>query len=119
LQLPPSKLQRTLQLRSERCNFNFFRQWYLLNIEQFCSGKKPADQVFDKVSARALNQYLQKFMPGLTAKVFRTFHASHTLENALSAVPDRIQAEEAVQRFKSANSLCAEQLGRFAPYTRR
>lgn len=42
--------------------------------------KKPADDLFDKIDAQALNDYLGELMEGLTAKVFRTYNASSTLQ---------------------------------------
>lgn len=43
-------------------------------------GKAPHNDLFDKINASVLNDYLRSLMPGLTAKVFRTYNASHTLE---------------------------------------
>lgn len=34
--------------------------------------KKPGDDLFDRLDPSILNKYFQEFMPGLTAKVFRT-----------------------------------------------
>ena len=45
--------------------------------------KRPNDPLFDAFSAGDLNQYLGKCMVGLTAKVFRTFNASATLDRLL------------------------------------
>lgn len=42
--------------------------------------KGPGDAVFDRLSTSDLNRYLTGLMPGLTAKVFRTFNASFTFE---------------------------------------
>ncbi|PFH35822.1 putative DNA topoisomerase I [Besnoitia besnoiti] len=53
------------------------------NIVGFCKGKKPEDDVFDKINSAALNNHLRQFMPGLSAKVFRTYNASITLQNEL------------------------------------
>lgn len=53
------------------------------NMKEFCSGKSPQDEVFDAISTSSLNDHLKSLMPGLTAKVFRTFNASHTLEREL------------------------------------
>lgn len=51
------------------------------NIEGFLKGKKPDDDLFDKIDAQALNDYLKELLDGLTAKVFRTYNASSTLQN--------------------------------------
>lgn len=40
--------------------------------------------MFDKINAQDLNDYLRLLMDGLTAKVFRTFNASTTLQRELN-----------------------------------
>jgi len=58
------------------------------NIEEFIKKKKNSDELFDKLTTSALNSYLKNQMPGLTAKVFRTYNASITLEKELTKMPD-------------------------------
>jgi len=53
------------------------------NLQKFCKGKKPEHDVFHRVKPQKLNDHLKSLMPGLTAKVFRTYNASVTLENEL------------------------------------
>lgn len=53
------------------------------SIQLFRSGKSPTDDLFDKIDAQALNDYLKSQMEGLTAKVFRTYNASTTLQQEL------------------------------------
>ncbi|ORX73646.1 hypothetical protein DL89DRAFT_263677 [Linderina pennispora] len=43
--------------------------------------KTPEDMLFDRLNTSALNKHLQKLMPGLTAKVFRTYNASFLAYN--------------------------------------
>eukprot|EP00903_Cladosiphon_okamuranus_P018162 g16712.t1 len=50
------------------------------NLQQFCKGKRQSEEVFDYLDPSILNQHLQSLMPGLTAKVFRTYNASDTLQ---------------------------------------
>ena len=50
-------------------------------IEGFLKNKKPDEELFDKIDAQSLNDYLKSMMEGLTAKVFRTYNASFTLQN--------------------------------------
>ncbi|KMT03847.1 hypothetical protein BVRB_8g188190 [Beta vulgaris subsp. vulgaris] len=50
-------------------------------VEQFREGKRDGDDLFDKLDTSKLNAHLKELMPGLTAKVFRTFNASVTLDN--------------------------------------
>jgi len=54
-------------------------------VKKFDSGrsKKPEDDVFDELTTSTLNSYLKELMPGLTAKVFRTYNASYTLDQEL------------------------------------
>ena len=50
------------------------------NIKKFIRGKNDEDNLFDLINASKLNDYLKSLMPGLSAKVFRTYNASHTLQ---------------------------------------
>jgi DNA topoisomerase-1 len=54
------------------------------NIASFLKGKQPGDDMLDKINAQDLNDYLRGLMEGLTAKVFRTYNASTTLQNELN-----------------------------------
>lgn len=53
-----------------------------LNI-YFCqlADKQPGDDLFDKLDTNILNAHLKELMPGLTAKVFRTYNASIILDD--------------------------------------
>lgn len=42
--------------------------------------KQAGDLLFDRISTASLNKHLNSLMPGLTAKVFRTFNASITFQ---------------------------------------
>ncbi|KAK9933580.1 hypothetical protein M0R45_020773 [Rubus argutus] len=53
-------------------------------IKKFQEGKKDSDDLFDKLDTSKLNAHLKELMPGLTAKVFRTYNASITLDNELN-----------------------------------
>jgi len=61
----------------------------LANLRKFVAGKRrgtltaPGDQVFDKLSPDVLNSHFRSQMKGLSAKVFRTYNASVTLEREL------------------------------------
>ncbi|CAJ1339760.1 unnamed protein product [Effrenium voratum] len=54
------------------------------NVKGFIHGKSKTDQVFDKITPSDLNEYFKTFMEDLSAKVFRTYNASFTLQNELS-----------------------------------
>merc|ERR1712045_954628 len=58
------------------------------NLKLFMENKKDADDLFDRLNTSILNQYLQQLMEGLTAKVFRTFNASFTLQQQLDELTD-------------------------------
>uniref|UniRef100_A0A7S4JSB1 DNA topoisomerase 1 n=1 Tax=Odontella aurita TaxID=265563 RepID=A0A7S4JSB1_9STRA len=53
------------------------------NFKKFTKKKKPSQQVFDVLTPSALNAHLKSIMEGLTAKVFRTYNASKTLQDEL------------------------------------
>ena len=55
------------------------------SLKKFMQGKKPGDQIFDGISSRKVNAFLQTIMPGLTAKVFRTYIATREVQKALSS----------------------------------
>lgn len=67
--------QKTLFINSDRIISE--------NFEKFIRGKKPSDQVFDGVSSEQVNRFLSHAMEGLTAKVFRTYHATGTVRSYL------------------------------------
>jgi DNA topoisomerase I len=62
------------------------------NLQDFMHGKAPADQIFDQIDSTHVNRFLSSIVPGLTAKVFRTYHATHAvrafLENQSQLAPD-------------------------------
>ncbi|EJD52512.1 hypothetical protein AURDEDRAFT_111181 [Auricularia subglabra TFB-10046 SS5] len=47
--------------------------------------KTDEDALFDRVTTSSLNKHLQSYMKGLTAKVFRTYNASVTMQRLLDA----------------------------------
>jgi DNA topoisomerase I len=53
------------------------------NLRKFCSKKKANEEVFDAINPTQLNNHLKQFMDGLSAKVFRTYNASKTLQDEL------------------------------------
>ena len=73
------------------------------NLKQFCSGKNQKDLIFDKLSVLKLNDYLKNIMPGLSAKVFRTYNASKTLSGLLSETPSDIPLHEKLVFYNKSN----------------
>lgn len=78
-------------------------------FKSFVAGKKATDDVFDTLDPTILNKHLSSLMKGLSAKVFRTFNASITLQKEL---PDAEKLEgltvaEKVTLYNDANRLVA------------
>lgn len=66
------------------------------NVRLFLDNKTNGDELFDRVTTGSLNQFLTELMVGLSAKVFRTYNASKTLQDQLEklTVPeDTIEAK--------------------------
>lgn len=73
-------------------------------IRQFQAGKRGGDHLFDKLDASRLNAHLKQQMPGLTAKVFRTYNASITLDDLLNKeIKDEADLSEKVAVYNHAN----------------
>lgn len=72
-------------------------------IQQFRSGKKGSDDMFDRLDTSKLNAHLKELMPGLTAKVFRTYNASITLDDKLSRETKGGDVAEKVVVYQHAN----------------
>lgn len=56
------------------------------NLKEFTKDKQRHDDLFEKINSNMLNKYLQNFMPGLTAKVFRTYNASNILQDEITII---------------------------------
>ncbi len=59
---------------------------FVKNMKEFTQNKKPVDLVFDGIDSRHVNQFLGNSVKGLTAKVFRTYHATKILLSYLNHV---------------------------------
>lgn len=53
------------------------------NLQIFKENKQKGDDLFDRLNTAILNKHLNGLMEGLTAKVFRTYNASATLQSQL------------------------------------
>jgi DNA topoisomerase-1 len=77
------------------------------NLQVFTKGKKADSDIFEQLSPSLLNQYLQSLMEGLTAKVFRTYNASITMQNELLKMTkkemDKFDVDEKVLFFNRAS----------------
>jgi len=66
--------------------------------------KKNDDELFDELTTSALNSYLKSQMDGLTAKVFRTYNASITLQRELEKSPEEdLSVDEKMLFYLRAN----------------
>jgi len=78
------------------------------NLCIFKHNKKLKDQLFSEINPGVVNDYLHEFMPDLSAKVFRTYNASYTLERELakfdpSQLQDASSQEELLKFYNEAN----------------
>lgn len=70
------------------------------NLKEFIINKDRKEQLFDKITASSLNQYLDSFMKGLTAKVWRTYNASFLFQKELDKIkPEKIEKIDESQRM--------------------
>ena len=65
--------------------------------------KDGDDDLFDRVSTVIVNKHLNGFMPGLTAKVFRTYNASYTFQEELKKTPKDGTVAEKILAYNRAN----------------
>ncbi|KAL8128061.1 hypothetical protein AgCh_014853 [Apium graveolens] len=72
-------------------------------IQQFRTGKDGGDNLFDKLDTSKLNAHLKELMPGLSAKVFRTYNASITLDEMLNQETKGGDVSQKVAVYQHAN----------------
>lgn len=86
-----------------------------INMELYMKGKKPNEQIFDGITSAKVNSFLRtidkKNVPGLTAKVFRTYIATQIVKEALARPPISVNKKssemEKIYVAKSANLVAA------------
>ncbi|XP_061404389.1 DNA topoisomerase I, mitochondrial-like isoform X1 [Lethenteron reissneri] len=78
------------------------------NLHLFTENKCPGDELFDRLNSTMLNKHLQTLMDGLSAKVFRTYNASITLQEQLAELtkPDESVAAK-ILSYNRANRAVA------------
>ncbi|KAI4972791.1 hypothetical protein ZWY2020_003716 [Hordeum vulgare] len=103
--VPPNKLQFDFLGKDSIRYFNTVEvELPVYNaIEEFRTGKKDGDAVFDKLDTTKLNHHLKDLMPGLTAKVFRTYNASITLDAILHEETEDGTLLEKIAVYQRAN----------------
>ncbi|XP_018800445.1 PREDICTED: DNA topoisomerase 1 [Bactrocera latifrons] len=78
------------------------------NLELFLENKKEGDDLFDRLNTQVLNEHLKELMEGLTAKVFRTYNASITLQNQLDLLTEEsMSPAEKLLAYNRANRAVA------------
>jgi len=56
------------------------------NLKLFSKYKSKKEDLFDLITSASLNEYLETFMEGLTAKVWRTYNASFIFQKELDKI---------------------------------
>jgi DNA topoisomerase-1 len=79
------------------------------NLQRFCAKKAGSQDIFDKLNPSKLNDHLKELMPDLSAKVFRTYNASITLETqlALTKITPESTPVQKYAAYTDANRLVA------------
>eukprot|EP00760_Papus_ankaliazontas_P031314 PhM_4_TR5235/c1_g1_i1/m.737/K03163/TOP1; DNA topoisomerase I len=86
-------------------------------VGKLMRGKGPQDDIFDHLNPGRLNDHLKSFMEGLSAKVFRTYNASFTLDCEFHDHPvdPELTVPDKMAYFTEANTkvavLCNHQKG--------
>jgi len=70
------------------------------NLQDFVKDKKNKEELFDLINAPIINDYLNSFMKGLTAKVWRTYNASLLFQKEI----DKIK-EETISKIEPSERL--------------
>ncbi|PVU87995.1 hypothetical protein BB561_006085 [Smittium simulii] len=65
--------------------------------------KSSGNMIFDLINPADLNKHLSNLMPGLSAKVFRTYNASFTFQKQLEATPKGASIPELLLSYNRAN----------------
>jgi DNA topoisomerase I len=76
------------------------------NLREFCEGKDSEHLIFDGITSRNVNEFLGKALPGLTAKVFRTFLATSVVKQYLklhSEFPSGTPEHDIIYEARLAN----------------
>ncbi|KAA8895586.1 hypothetical protein FN846DRAFT_911572 [Sphaerosporella brunnea] len=78
------------------------------NIKIFKKAPKgPGDMIFDRLNTTDLNEHLRSYMPGLSAKVFRTYNASFTMQREMKKIPNEGSVHDKYAAYNEANRMVA------------
>jgi DNA topoisomerase-1 len=75
------------------------------NLQEFTKDKTKKDELFELITSASLNEYLDSFMEGLTAKVWRTFNASLIFQKELDKLTSNKKLELYTERDEKINYL--------------
>ena len=102
--LPPRSLQFDFLGKDSIRYFNTVEvdERVFTAIGEFKLGKSKGHDLFDKLDTSKLNAHLKEIMPGLTAKVFRTYNASITLDRLLLGTTGSTSTEK-IADYQRAN----------------
>jgi len=75
------------------------------NLIEFIKNKKKKEDLFDLINPSMLNDYLDSFMEGLTAKVWRTYNASFIFQKELDKLTSSKKIELFTEREERINFL--------------
>ncbi|XP_068579137.1 DNA topoisomerase 1 isoform X2 [Cebidichthys violaceus] len=81
------------------------------NLQLFLENKGPGDDLFDRLNTGMLNKHLGSLMAGLSAKVFRTYNASITLQQQLKELTNTCLIQDTLTPV-SFSSHCRSTLSR-------
>jgi DNA topoisomerase-1 len=65
------------------------------NLQDFIKNKSKKEELFELITSSTLNEYLDSFMKGLTAKVWRTYNASFIFQKEL----DKLTLSKKIELF--------------------
>lgn len=79
------------------------------NLQHFLKLDQSNSALFNEINPSSLNNYFSSLMEGLTAKVFRTYNASFTLDNLLNntEIDQGLTEDEKVKNYNEANKQVA------------
>jgi DNA topoisomerase-1 len=76
------------------------------NLIEFTKNKSKKDELFEMITATSLNDYLDSFMKGLTAKVWRTYNASYIFQKEIDKIKeDKVEGLDENERLNVLISL--------------
>mmetsp|Transcript_9756 Transcript_9756/g.14640 ORF Transcript_9756/g.14640 Transcript_9756/m.14640 type:complete len:784 (+) Transcript_9756:28-2379(+) len=88
------------------------------NLKDFCKGRPAEENVFQKIEPSDLNQFLREQMEGLSAKVFRTYNASITLQQEFDKLKDEVDEETNIPQKEVFYNQCNRKVAELCNHQR-